>query len=578
VPVLAAVVADLPFLPRYFTSEDFLLLRFLREQPPWNDWGSAFGAPWLGITAVGFYRPISTAWFALEGALFGGHPLPYNLAHLAVHAANTVLLAAIARRLGAREREAAVAATLFAIYPLHPNTVLFIGSFATLFGALFCLLSVWLFLGFLRPAASLWGATGAAASFLLALGSYEACVVLPVWAGAAALIQAPPGGLPRRRAGGMMAVLGLLVGAYLIGRQVLFGGVGGYGDLAAVWSHGAWWPVSGAVRSLDRLAIPHIVTASDHLAVSFSRLAVLGAVLWAALRLGSREDRRWSRRLLGLSMLWVLAALAPFAFQPVPPGAGRYWYFASAALSLGLGLPLCRAASSMTVMRWVPRAALLSLAIGWALLRIEVGDSYREAGRTARSVQLSLAAAIRGAAGPCLVAGVPGFVERHGIPYAQVFHYGLSDSLRPPFSPAQSALPAPVVLPVLSRPRELALLRGAPSCRLAWRADLRSFEKIAPGVPVAELAVGLSGDSRWVRLRAVEGIRYQLVVAAPGNSTTVPLTPALRPGVMRAMMPHEFLQTMARLYGARFDWWVEGRDGAGELVAVSAYRSGRPIS
>jgi hypothetical protein len=41
-------------LPRYFTSEDFLLLRFLREHPPWGNFGELLLAPWLGISVVKF--------------------------------------------------------------------------------------------------------------------------------------------------------------------------------------------------------------------------------------------------------------------------------------------------------------------------------------------------------------------------------------------------------------------------------------------------------------------------------------------------------------------------------------------
>ena len=88
-----------PRLGRYFTSEDFLLIRFLGENPPWRDLGSLFGAPWLEISVVKFWRPVSTLLYGIEIAAFGGHPVGYNVVHVLVHAANAVLVWAIARRM-----------------------------------------------------------------------------------------------------------------------------------------------------------------------------------------------------------------------------------------------------------------------------------------------------------------------------------------------------------------------------------------------------------------------------------------------------------------------------------------------
>src|SRR5215470_20171558 len=78
---LSAVVAALygPAITRYFTSEDFLLLRFLGEHPPWRDLTATLTGPWLGVTIVKFYRPAATTLLALEGVAFRAHPLPYNL-------------------------------------------------------------------------------------------------------------------------------------------------------------------------------------------------------------------------------------------------------------------------------------------------------------------------------------------------------------------------------------------------------------------------------------------------------------------------------------------------------------------
>jgi hypothetical protein len=245
--VVAAVVAVYAWaLGRGFTSEDFLLLRVLGERPPWRDLAAAFTEPWLGITVVGFYRPLGTLALAAERALFGARPAGYLAVHVALHALNAVLVLWLARRMlgggpaagsggaavrgparrstgtgssgrpveagqespGAVARATAAlppdspvspvagrpsllrvvpagspaalaAALLFALYPLHPNAVVWVASYATLFAAAAvfgCLL------GYRRAREQGgWGWWfGALALFAAALGCYEAAVVLPV--------------------------------------------------------------------------------------------------------------------------------------------------------------------------------------------------------------------------------------------------------------------------------------------------------------------------------------------------------------------------------------------------------------
>ena len=64
VPPLVLLAAVLAFygraLDRPFTSEDFLLIRYLGENPPWHNLVAQFTEPWLGISVVKFVRPIST--------------------------------------------------------------------------------------------------------------------------------------------------------------------------------------------------------------------------------------------------------------------------------------------------------------------------------------------------------------------------------------------------------------------------------------------------------------------------------------------------------------------------------------
>ena len=201
-----------PFLDRGFTSEDFLLIRFLAEHPPWQGFWTALGEPWLGISGILFIRPISTLLYGIEIAAFGAVPFAYNLVHLLVHVGNALLVASTARALGLERAAALGAGLLFGLYPLHPNAVLFTASFATLIGGAFVLGSFRLYL---------WSsATGrrapwiaAMVAFVLALGSYETSIVLPLWLAAHEVLTARD----RRWRRSLVSLLpfGLLVGAVL---------------------------------------------------------------------------------------------------------------------------------------------------------------------------------------------------------------------------------------------------------------------------------------------------------------------------------------------------------------------------
>ena len=217
---------------RYFTSEDFLLVRFLGEHPPWRD-SRLWTGPWLGVTAVKFYRPVSTFLYGIEIAAFGPSPLGYNVLHTLIHALNAVMVFAIARRIVLGVFTAWAAAALFALYPLHPNAVVFGASFAALYGAAFTFAGLLAYQRFRDTGRWRWWGAGFG-GFLLALGSYEAAAVFPA-------LLAAHDGLLRRQGDGprWKEALPLLpffaaLGPYFLLRRAIFGRfVGGYDEYSA---------------------------------------------------------------------------------------------------------------------------------------------------------------------------------------------------------------------------------------------------------------------------------------------------------------------------------------------------------
>jgi hypothetical protein len=604
--VLAVLLpAYLPLLGRGFASEDFLLIRFLRQEPPWSDLAALLLEPWLGIEVVRFWRPVSTVLLALEAHAFGGVSWPYEALHLLVHAGNATLLYLLARGLWARRpgephavdepdtpgaarwggREglaAAAAALLFALHPMAPNAVSWIASFATPFATCFLLAAFVAHLRFRRLGGRGWQAASLGL-FALALGSYEAAVVLPILVAAAEHLR--PAAAAERSTGarGFLRAhlrraltwlpLALLAGLYLALRRTIFGVVvGGYEDFAQRLDPGhAARLLADLGEALVHLVVPWYGGPMPGWApVALVALLLLGAVVLAA-------DRRALRAWI-FGWLWAVVALAPFAFAPFVPGNGRFAYLSAAGACLALGR-LAAVPARRAPLRRAAAGGVLLLVWVWAALLVHYVGVYRLAGRTAWQVAGALAEtpeAARG--GTVFVAGYPVFLETAaGVPEAQVFHYGLEDSVRPPFR--RTALTV-YPLPPRGDDEWWPVAAGGPRAGLyTWDAAAgRLRPPAAPAVEPVRLAARalsprtitfdpLTPDPVGVAPPG-EPLRYRLLLAARGNPTVVDLG-AAEGGRVRVPLPAEFLSTMERLYGGTTYWWVEGRDAAGALRAAS---------
>ncbi len=129
--LLAATVLALPSLAAYHYCDDQLFIVRLEgilpavKNGPFSLYAFAGDAPAAGPfwwaspdLRMAFMRPLSSALFAVDHAVWGRAPLPYHLHSVAWFVAAVALAAALYRKLlGARE--GALAALLFAVTPLH---------------------------------------------------------------------------------------------------------------------------------------------------------------------------------------------------------------------------------------------------------------------------------------------------------------------------------------------------------------------------------------------------------------------------------------------------------------------------
>ena len=590
VPPLVLLAAVLAFygraLDRPFTSEDFLLIRYLGENPPWRDLVAQLTQPWLGISVVKFVRPVSTLLYGIEIAAFRGQPFGYNLAHVLVHVLNAVLVWIIVRRLvrAVLETEDEVtplaAALLFAIHPLHPNAVIFSASFATIFGAVFFLGSIAAYQRF-RDRGSLvaWGV--ALVLFLLALGSYEAAAVLPgVLAVHDHLLigrRRPHRSLPA----GYLPFFGVL-GLYLLLRRWIFGvTIGGYEEYSQrLLAPQIRRTVEDLATSIHQLHFPLYDGAPVAWAILASCAVFVGAplVFWIVRKGGRRGGHA---RLWLFAWAFTLAAMAPFAFRPSVPGNGRYWYLATA----GVAMAVCLAVGGIfakTPRPWrylAPPGAVLLGGVWIVLLNGYIG-SYIEAGQTARTIQDDL---LRVRTGPeTFLTRYPYFVENEArVPIAQVYHYGVWDSVHPPFT--EKSVPV-YPLPPLAGTDLLPVVLGSPGRAVyEWEAgQVRRFTPPSgPALPEFQVLGPADGavvdparDFAEVAIPPGPHARFRLILSTPINGAVFDLTP--QGNVLRADLPDEILQTSDRLYGKSVHyWWIEARDAGGRVSGFSRMRSFR---
>ena len=96
------------------------------------------------------WHPVTWLSLMLDAQLFGKTSFGPHLTNLLFHAANTVLLFLLLRRLTAATWRSAFAAALFALHPLHVESVVWVAERKDVLSAFFGLLSLWAYVRFIE--------------------------------------------------------------------------------------------------------------------------------------------------------------------------------------------------------------------------------------------------------------------------------------------------------------------------------------------------------------------------------------------------------------------------------------------
>ena len=162
----ATQVVNNPYL------QSFHRLKEIFTTPVWSFLG--------GNYPHNYYRPMMSFGYLLCYQLFGPVPWGFHLVNVLLNVAVVILLYLVTLRLFKDRLVAVVAAGVFAVHPIHSESVAWIAAITDIELALFYLLTLWFFLGLstLHGRRLILGQLGMAASFVLALLSKEPAVTL----------------------------------------------------------------------------------------------------------------------------------------------------------------------------------------------------------------------------------------------------------------------------------------------------------------------------------------------------------------------------------------------------------------
>lgn len=302
------------------------------------------------------YRPVITASFGLDVALWGRDPFWFHATNLAIHLGNILLTYVLAVRLWRRPWSAVIAAGFVALHPINAEAVNYVSARSSLLSAFFLLAAVasWARWREVRPPATGW----VVASLVLgglALGTKETSIVLPLlviaWDRAASQERERWAVTIRRS----LPWWGLMT-AYLAWRTFLL--LGSHTERPV--GDGFWQPALFTIKiflsSLRSWFIP-VGSAVDHgwawtiAPTEAAALAVGGLAAVAAVPAMFRIDRR-----IGWCVIWFVVSLVPLAALPWVSRITLYQdhrvYLAGIGLSWAAGELARRAGTTLLGPRW----------------------------------------------------------------------------------------------------------------------------------------------------------------------------------------------------------------------------------
>ncbi len=335
-----------------------------------------------GQVSSHYWRPALVLLWMGESRAFGLQPVGWHAVNILLHGAVLVVVYGLMRRLPVARPLAAAVVLIFAVHPVHVESVTWVSGSSDMLLAISIIGSLWFLLGAVSARGWLnWA--GAVACYVGAVMSKETAVVFPALALLVAWLAAPPElGWRRRavRAGAAAFPFAAVACAYLAARIMVLGTVGVGGNVSlgstiltapsivAFYLRQSFLPVwIGPAYPLRQVTLANLGAVNFVLPVLV--LAVTAIAFWWL----ARRDRV---RLIGgaIWLLFLLPALNIGAFQGERLAHDRYLYlpvlgaimFAVSVSAAGLGrVPRLAAAGTRAVnAACLAAAAMIAVPLG----------------------------------------------------------------------------------------------------------------------------------------------------------------------------------------------------------------------
>jgi hypothetical protein len=388
-----------PSLALRFRHDDWEHPRVTTHLQSWHDFAALFTRPELDR----FYRPLTYLSLWVDYRIFGDHGWGYHLQNIAIHAANSVLLLVLARRLGFSETVARWAAVLFAVAAVDFEAVMWPGARFDLLALTFTLLALIFALRYLEAGR---GRNVALVALFLALGilNKESAYCFPLLLGCFVVFwpAMKPGPVPWKRALHVAAATLPVMAGLLAVRFAVLNGLGGYANLADGSSQHSAITARSVLFLFTRppLTLLGVNTVARIPVYLIAAIALFGFAMAAAALLGARASRA-SLVILLCAALSAAPTLNLIGWVGESMLEARYLYMPCVWLSLF-------AASALgATRRTTPLLAVLALAnvVG---LEHNLGV-YRTALDGAQSITQRVRRdyAAAGGSGPILISDLP---------------------------------------------------------------------------------------------------------------------------------------------------------------------------
>lgn len=193
----------------FIWDDKWLIVNNPGIQVGWQSVLNAFSPKLWGLRAdheafKSFYRPLHTLLSILDYQIWGLNPFGYHLSNTILHLLNTILVYLFALRLTDKPQASLLAASLFAVHPVHAESVSFISARPDLLCSFFLLSSLHLYITYRKPGRIV-GARHCSVYYILSLMffglslfSKEMAISLPVLISVYAYIYEDKGGRIKR--------------------------------------------------------------------------------------------------------------------------------------------------------------------------------------------------------------------------------------------------------------------------------------------------------------------------------------------------------------------------------------------